>query len=600
MTMDILTDSTLTESTPHAQTATPTALTMVNLVQLAIGFMGIQFALSSQIALSQQVLEPLGASPFLYGLVWCVGPLSGLLIQPILSSLYSNTPAANIRQRKLFILGYSLLGAVGMAYFPQAPSLLMAGLTLALLDVTLNTAQGGYRALIPDVIPSNQLPIAHSFINFAFALAPVIALSILPLLQALNYPITLMQQYFTASILLITLVFIGLQTLKDTTLATNTAPSHSQSKPLQKIVGGLLGGLSAFTRANAQIRKLCAVVFFVWMGVMCLFIYLTPFVVHQIYELPDMSQAAYKKEESLYQLAKQVDAKVATEADYKTLSAIVASVSKQKQQLLVPTVADVTALQAQLDKALTPYFKGNTEETFETIKQLSTDKELSAGISGTERMIELKLALLEFPLYEKTLDSQPESTATVEAEQAVGTFATLPLLETLDQQNFYADTNTQARSTAMIGLVIFNLIALLLTIPLALLAKNWGKKRVFTLTLLCMVISLGVAPWIDSANGLFYMMAGAGVAWATILSIPFALFNDHVTQGDERAMMGVLNLFISTPQLIIALGVGQWIEQSPVQTALGDTHNWSIAFIVASVMIFIGLMVLQTIKEKRV
>jgi maltose/moltooligosaccharide transporter len=96
------------------------------------------------------------------------------------------------------------------------------------------------------------------------------------------------------------------------------------------------------------------------------------------------------------------------------------------------------------------------------------------------------------------------------------------------------------------------------------------------------------------------MMAGAGVAWVSILSIPFAMLNDHVTQGDERAMMGVFNLFVCMPQFITALTVGQWIEQSPVQTAFGLSHNWSLAFIFASAMVAMAILVLQTVKEKRI
>jgi hypothetical protein len=312
-----------------------------------------------------------------------------------------------------------------------------------------------------------------------------------------------------------------------------------------------------------------------------------------------MSTPSYKKEEALYQLAQKIDTNVVTEANYKKLSTVVTAVNTKKQQLIVPTIADISALNNQLDETLKPYFLGTSEQAFSTIKHLATDKELSEGLSETERVLELKLALLEFPLYEKTLDAQTDST-TVEADQALGAFATLPILETLDKQQFYADTNTEARSTAMVSLVVFNLVALLLTVPFALLTKKWGKKRLLTLALICMAISFGFVPWIHTSAMVFCMMAGAGVAWATILSIPFAMLNDHVTQGDERAMMGVFNLFICMPQFITALAVGQWIEQSPVETAFGLSHNWSLAFIFASVMVGIAIILLQTVKEKRV
>lgn len=337
---------------------------------------------------------------------------------------------------------------------------------------------------------------------------------------------------------------------------------------------------------------------FVWIGVMCLFIYLTPFVVSTIYDLPDMSQTSYKKEEALYQVAQAIDAHVATETDYKTLSNTVTAISTQRKKLIVPTIADITSLNIQLDAALVPYLGRTMKQAVATIQQLAVDKTLSTGISKTERVIELKLALLEFPLYEKTLDTQTEG-AIPEAEQALGNFATLPLLETLDKQEFYADTNTEARSTAMLAFMVFGLVGLLLTIPLALLGKKWRKKRMLTVTLACMGLSFGVASWVHSAMGVFYMLVGAGVAWATILSIPFALLKNPMTKDDERVMLRFLNLFICTPQFLAILVIGQWIEHSPIQAAFGGIHDWSLAFVVESAAVLLGMLVLQAVPEKQ-
>jgi maltose/moltooligosaccharide transporter len=148
-------------------------------------------------------------------------------------------------------------------------------------------------------------------------------------------------------------------------------------------------------------------------------------------------------------------------------------------------------------------------------------------------------------------------------------------------------------------LAIFNLVALLLTIPLSLLTKKWGKKRVFTLALTCMAISFGVAPWVHTPEGVFSMMAGAGIAWAAILSLPLALLKKHVLNENDLAVSGLLNRFMGIPQLVAALTVGYWVEQSPLSTAFGMSHNWSLAFIVASAMVILGIVVLQTVQENK-
>jgi hypothetical protein len=570
----------------------PTVSRMLSLLQLALGFIGIQFAWNTQIVLSLPVLEPLGAGPLLYSLVWGVGAFLGLLLQPI----FHSTVGKQTGKQKSVILICTLLAAIGISYFPQAPTLLLAGTTLALLDVTLHTAQGSYRGLLPKLVPLEQRSATDSITNFSFVLAPILALSLLPLLQSFNLITTVTQQCQVAGFVLLVLVFVGLLAIKGKQPSPPPLTVSTSFNLIQVFSNYCKMGLSAFVKANGQVRKLCAMQFFVWSGVICLFIYTTPFVVHHIYKLPDMSQASYQKEQALYLLAKQIDDKVITAAHYNSLSTVVTAVSAKKRGLILPTIADVTALNTQLDDMLKPYFLDGISQALSTIKLLSRDKAFSEGLSETERILELKLALLEFPLYEKALDAQAESLS-VDTEPALNAFTTLPLLETLDKQEFYADTNTEANNTAMIGLVAFNLVALLLTMPLVWFKKQWGEKCVLTLSLGCMALSFLAAPWVDTPLCFVWMMAGAGGAWATILTTPFALLNRYIAKEDDRATLaGVFHFFMCLPQFLVVLLVGQWIEQSFVQTELGVYHNWSLAFVFASVMVVMGLLVLQTVQ----
>ena len=57
--------------------------TTINFLNLALGFLGLQFAWQMRIALAEPVTSSLGASPFLYSLIWLAGPFSGMVVQPI-------------------------------------------------------------------------------------------------------------------------------------------------------------------------------------------------------------------------------------------------------------------------------------------------------------------------------------------------------------------------------------------------------------------------------------------------------------------------------------------------------------------------------------
>ena len=57
-----------------------------------------------RIILSGPVTEGLGASPFIFGLIWLAGPVTGMVVQPIIGALSDNT---NNKIRKTKTLPYA-------------------------------------------------------------------------------------------------------------------------------------------------------------------------------------------------------------------------------------------------------------------------------------------------------------------------------------------------------------------------------------------------------------------------------------------------------------------------------------------------------------
>ncbi len=54
------------------------------LLNFCLGFFGLQFAWQMRIILSGPVTEGLGASPLIFGLIWLAGPVTGMVVQPII------------------------------------------------------------------------------------------------------------------------------------------------------------------------------------------------------------------------------------------------------------------------------------------------------------------------------------------------------------------------------------------------------------------------------------------------------------------------------------------------------------------------------------
>ena len=88
-------------------------------LSFALGFFGLQFAWQMRIILSGPVTENLGASPFIFGLIWLAGPFTGMVVQPIVGALSDKTTSPFGRRRP-YLLGGALLSAIALWALPNS------------------------------------------------------------------------------------------------------------------------------------------------------------------------------------------------------------------------------------------------------------------------------------------------------------------------------------------------------------------------------------------------------------------------------------------------------------------------------------------------
>jgi maltose/moltooligosaccharide transporter len=141
---------------PPAQARKPLMSTR-QILLMNFGFFGIQYSFELQRSAVSPIYSFLHASPEDLPILNAVGPLTGLLIQPLIGALSDRTWSPRWGRRKPFFL----LGAVGCSVclflFPFVTALWMAVLLLLLLDVSNNTAMEPYKAFIADKLPASQL-----------------------------------------------------------------------------------------------------------------------------------------------------------------------------------------------------------------------------------------------------------------------------------------------------------------------------------------------------------------------------------------------------------------------------------------------------------
>src|SRR5919206_2052883 len=120
------------------------------------GFFGIQYSFGLQQTAINPIYEFLGADPSQLPLLNLAGPVTGLLIQPLIGAMSDRTWSDRWGRRK----PYFLIGAIGCSIclfiWPFVSVLWLAFILLWLLDISNNTAMEPYRAFISDRLPKSQ------------------------------------------------------------------------------------------------------------------------------------------------------------------------------------------------------------------------------------------------------------------------------------------------------------------------------------------------------------------------------------------------------------------------------------------------------------
>ncbi|WP_394340963.1 MFS transporter [Polaribacter aquimarinus] len=126
-----------------------------------VGFLGIQFSFGLQQTAVNPIFSFLGASHEDLPLLNLAGPVTGLIIQPIIGAISDKTWSPRWGRRKPFFLIGALIGSLCLFAFPYSPSLWFAVGLLWILDVGNNMAMEPYRAFVGDKLPNKQLSFGY-------------------------------------------------------------------------------------------------------------------------------------------------------------------------------------------------------------------------------------------------------------------------------------------------------------------------------------------------------------------------------------------------------------------------------------------------------
>lgn len=270
---------------------------------MSFGFLGIQFGFALQNANVSRIFETLGASIDEIPILWIAAPTTGLIVQPIIGYMSDRTWGKLGRRRPYFLVG-AILASLALLVMPNSPVLWVAAGMLWILDASINISMEPFRALVADLLPSEQRTSGFAVQSFFIGTGAIIA-SALPYIFT-NWlgisntapkgeiPQSVLYSFYIGAI-----AFLG--AVSWTVFRTKEYPPENLEefeKEKRESAGffkGVIEIFKSFVGMPKTMIQLAFVQFFSWFALFAMWIYSTPAVTHHIYGATDTSSELYNE-----------------------------------------------------------------------------------------------------------------------------------------------------------------------------------------------------------------------------------------------------------------------------------------------------------------
>jgi len=161
-------------------------------------------------------------------------------------------------------------------------------------------------------------------------------------------------------------------------------------------------------------------------------------------------------------------------------------------------------------------------------------------------------------------------------------------------QHIYGLPHTDSTSTTYqdagdwVGILfgIYNLISAFYAFALPYIAKKIGRKKTHAFSLIIGGLGLLSIYFMPDENWLILSMIGVGIAWASILAMPYAILAGSISAKKMGVYMGIFNFFIVMPQIINALIGGPLVKYAYGNQAIFAIVISGISFLTAAALVY--------------
>ncbi len=151
------------------------ALNAGQIWNMSFGFLGIQIGFELQNGNVSRIFQTLGADVGSLAILWIAAPMTGLIVQPIIGHLSDKTWSPRWGRRRPFFLVGALLASLALFVMPNAPALWVAAGMLWVMDASLNITMEPFRAFVGDNLPDRQRTVGYAMQSFFIGTGAVLA-----------------------------------------------------------------------------------------------------------------------------------------------------------------------------------------------------------------------------------------------------------------------------------------------------------------------------------------------------------------------------------------------------------------------------------------
>ena len=533
---------------------------------MSFGFLGIQFGFALQNANVSRIFETLGANVEDIPILWIAAPVTGLIVQPIIGHMSDKTWNRLGRRRPYFLFG-AIFASFALLMMPNSPSLWVAAGMLWIMDASINVSMEPFRAYVGDMLPNEQRTRGFAMQSFFIGTGAVVG-SLLPYVMTnwLNIPNTAGEGiippsvrwsfYIGGAVFLMAILWTiftskeyppeKLAEFEAAEIQDNKGGNKAEEKEVPgkrfRNVGAIFGLVGLVIVVVTRLMNLEKELYILG-GILLLFFVLML--------LASILKSNNKKENSA--LVEIFSDMLRMPGTMKQLALVQFFTWVGLFSMWIYTTAGVTSTKydMKIDRVVWQDMSQSLQRlpenfpnvaNWENIDQVKTDVKFLSDKLDQREKVTVTLRVVKF-----FVDNDKQEFLKLKTE-------------TLSRLKFIQKEYNDGADWVNVLFAVYNGIAALVAFALPVLAKYTSRKATHSISLVLGGAGLASMYLINDPNWLIVPMIGIGIAWASILSMPYAILTGSLPSNKMGIYMGIFNFFIVIPQILAATILGFMVK----------------------------------------